>query len=189
MILILQFLLVPDNTGRIAAFLFYILLSLLYGKKSGWARTAVVFLTIVLLNLFPPAGKVLLQIGRFGITEGPLRAGLVRAATFSGMFLLSGIAVRPGLNLPGKAGQFLSEVLGIFTALQTRKNEIRPSSLSESLDDLLISLSVSEDNPPPKTGKTSAGGILLIIILTAVNEGFLLFPFILEKLGILRLSV
>ena len=187
-LLMLQFLLTPGGTGRIAAFGLYIVLALFFGKYRGWGRTTIVFLVITVMNLFPPAGKVILSVGRFNITAGPLKTGMIRAATFSGLFLLSRIAIRPGLNLPGAAGQFVSDVFGLFNTLQNRKGELNPSSPMKSLDNILLSLSLSEEISPEEKSDMTAGGYAVIVISLILNEALLLLPLILEKYDILRLS-
>lgn len=86
-------------------------LALSAGRRLRWLRTGVFFAAVVCFNLAAPGGRVLIEVVGFPITSGALRAGLGKALALSNLLLLSRVAIRRDLELPGTAGALISLTL------------------------------------------------------------------------------
>ncbi|TFG64929.1 MAG: hypothetical protein E4H36_01575 [Spirochaetales bacterium] len=92
----------------------YILLTILLGRGFRLMPNIAVFISITVLNLFSPFGKVLLSLGPFTLTQGALQNGMAKSVTFIGLIYLSRVSVRRDLRFPGKLGSMLARTLGYF---------------------------------------------------------------------------
>jgi heptaprenyl diphosphate synthase len=130
--------------GRTIQFLLFWALVLLAGRKHNPAATLLVILSIVFFNLLFPYGEVLFSLGFFRISSGALEAGLNRAMTLEGLFMLSRLTVRQDLRLPGGFGELTGESFRIFALLTERKNSIRVRDLIAGIDALMLELSAPD---------------------------------------------
>jgi heptaprenyl diphosphate synthase len=159
-----------SELSRFLQFLLFAFLAFLSGKKTNPLVTLLVMAGIVFFNLLAPYGRVLFEWGPFRVTGGALRAGIRRALTLEGLFMLSGACVRPALALPGRIGALLAESLGALGALQKQKAAIKPGHIIEGIDKLLSGL---EPLPRPETPAGAAGGrraggtVLLALMVSA----------------------
>ena len=119
-------------------------------------RTATFFTVVVVFNLLSPAGRVLLTVASLPITVGALALGLERAATLTSLLVLSKLAIRPGLQLPGRLGALTTLTLGYLRellALPVAEMVRRPTA---RLDELLIRLhSAGAERVPPVSAAAS----------------------------------
>ncbi|MDR0601993.1 MAG: Gx transporter family protein, partial [Treponema sp.] len=123
------FLFNPSTVSRAVQFLFFTVLALLSGRKINPLVTLPVMLGIVFFNLLAPYGRVLAEWGFFRVTEGALAAGLGRAVTLEGLFMLSGACIRPGLRFPGGTGALIAESLGVMGTLREKKLSLKPGHI------------------------------------------------------------
>jgi heptaprenyl diphosphate synthase len=130
--------------GRTIQFLLFWALALLAGRKHNPAATLLVILGIVFFNLLFPYGEVLFSLGFFRISSGALEAGLHRAMTMEGLFMLSRLTIRQDLRLPGGFGELTGESFRIFALLTERKNTIRAKNLIAGIDALMLELSAPD---------------------------------------------
>lgn len=88
-------------------------LLLLLIKKRGKYNllpSVVILLSVTIMALFVPFGKVLFTLGSFRITSGALIKGLHRSGILLGMTFISSLAIDRNLRLPGKTGDLVSEI-------------------------------------------------------------------------------
>ena len=123
------------------------------GKKTRPLLTIISFALITICNLFPPAGKILFNLGPLIIAEGSLQRGLQRAVTMEGLIMFSKLMSIP--RLPGKLGNLLYESFGILEQMngiffgskektsgnKTEKRIYKPKELLKKLDSLLCEIS------------------------------------------------
>ena len=107
----------PDTNARIIQFLFFWALAWLSGKKNNPFITVSVIMGIVFFNLLVPYGEVSLSFGPLKITSGALQAGIHRAVTLQGLFMLSRSCIRRDLKFPGAFGEITGESFRIFSNL------------------------------------------------------------------------
>jgi len=142
----------PVVTSRIVLFLFFWFLAWLTGKKNNPLFTFLVILGIVFFNLIIPYGRVLFSIGVFKITAGALIGGINRAVTLEGLIMLSRIAIRPDLKIPGFFGELIGESFRIFSVIMNRKQRITRKNLMGDIDRLMLELSNDNDNDIENNG-------------------------------------
>jgi heptaprenyl diphosphate synthase len=111
----------PDTGGRVIQFLFFCLLVWLTGKKINPLITFTVIAGIIFFNLLVPYGEILFEAGPLVITGGALQAGVHRAFTLEGLFMLSRCCVSSGLSLPGSFGKAVAGSFRIFALLSNEK--------------------------------------------------------------------
>jgi heptaprenyl diphosphate synthase len=127
----------PDVNMRIVQFLFFFFIAWLSGKKINPLITFLVMLAIVFFNLLVPYGELLFTIGQIKITSGALMAGLQRAVTLEGLFMLSRSCIRSDLAFPGAFGKIAGESLRVFSRLTQARNLFTRKNWVETLDGLL----------------------------------------------------
>lgn len=142
--MMLSLLLNPNTYARIVQFLFFFFLAWLSGKRNKLLITLSVMLGIIFFNLLVPYGEVLFSIGPFPVTSGALFAGIRRAVTLEGLFMLSRFSVRKDLALPGGFGEIASESLRIFSNLAGEKKIFIRNNWVQHLDELLLAYSEKE---------------------------------------------
>jgi len=183
----------PVTPLRFVQFLFFWFLCWLAGKKNNPFATVLVFTGIVAFNLIMPYGRVLYSIGTFNITLGALMTGIHRAATLEGLIMLSRLAIRPDLKIPGGFGALVGESFRFFAGiinLMNSKKRVTRKNLIEDIDRLMIDLSgdgaldaatahpLSASSPQPDTeiqtpeypeavpaARTKASGVIILAIV------------------------
>ncbi len=110
-------------------------------------------LTILAFNIFPPQGRELWMIGGFPVTDGALRLGIDRAVTFEGLLLISKVAVRQGLTLPGSLGRTVSATFRTFGLIAARRTRFSLRDSVASIDALMEELEgAADETAEPPTG-------------------------------------
>jgi heptaprenyl diphosphate synthase len=166
------FLFSPSASFGILLFLFYWFLAWLAGKKNNPLFTILIFFGIMLFNLIIPYGKVLFSIGAFKITEGAFWGGIRRAVTLEGLVMLSRIAIRPDLKIPGMFGELIGETFRIFSAIMNQKHRITRKNIIGDIDKLMLEL--SEDTGGMSYAvtpvlRTRPLGLVILIIVTTLS--------------------
>ena len=160
---------------RIAQFLFFCLLALVFGKKINLFATALFMISIVFFHLLAPFGKVLVVLGPLRITQGSLYAGIDKALTVSGLVILSRICVKSDLKLPGTIGSLLGESLRMLELMRERKALIKPKQIISGLDQLLLEMeTINLDdtvNIKEKKQRINVKSILLLISMVLITLG------------------
>ena len=156
------------------ALLVLLLMALVSGtrRRVRWGRSAAFFGAVVGFNLAAPGGRVLLQLGAFPVTEGALNAGLGKALSLMGLLLLSKLAIRRDLELPGRHGRLLSLTLAYVRYLLDANVKLLARDPVGRLDGLLLEAQASVDaQPPPKAAaiRSTAAGITILAALAALH--------------------
>lgn len=123
----------------ICTFCFFILTLLKRGKVL-ILPSILITIGIVFFALLSPAGKVILTIKSFNITQEALYGGLHRAGILVGMVFLSQFSVSPKLHFPGKIGFFLSQMFTYFDALTAQRISLKPGTIIDSIDEKLLKI-------------------------------------------------
>ena len=92
---------------------------------------------VTFFALLTPAGKILLYVYSFPITEGALIEGLHKSAILIGMVFLSQLFVSRRIKLPGKAGAFLKQMFSDFDSLTSKRLSFKKGQIIASLDQRL----------------------------------------------------
>jgi heptaprenyl diphosphate synthase len=167
----------PIPPFRVLQFLFFWFLCWLAGKKNRPLLTILVFVFIVAFNLIVPYGQVLFSIGKFRITFGALMTGIQRAVTLQGLIMLSRLAIRRDLHIPGKFGELLGESLKYYALIMSSRKRITRKNLVGDIDQMMLDL--SEDRPlgavPVETqedtpaARTKAVGFVILAFVTLLS--------------------
>ena len=131
----------PSTPLRVLLFLFFWFLAWLAGKKDNPLLTILVIFGIVAFNLIVPYGRVLFSAGPVKITSGALAAGIHRAVTFEALIMLSRLAIRPDLRIPGFFGGLIGESFRVYALLMNQKRRITRKNLIADIDRLMFELS------------------------------------------------
>jgi heptaprenyl diphosphate synthase len=134
----------PNPYCRVVQFLFFWFLAWMAGKRNNPLVTILIVLGIAAFNLLVPYGRVLFARGMFRITEGALLAGIQRGVTLEGLIMVSRIAIRRDLRLPGSFGKLIGESFRILAFVQERKGAITRKNFVRDIDTLMIDLSGAE---------------------------------------------
>jgi heptaprenyl diphosphate synthase len=148
----------PSTPLRVLLFLFFWFLAALAGKRNNLFLTFSVILGIVAFNLIVPYGRVLFTIGPLKITQGALAAGIHRAVTLEALIMLSRLAIRSDLKIPGLFGELIGESFRVFALLMNQKRRIARKTLIADIDGLLFELS-GDDKIAPGTDSEKVSGI------------------------------
>ncbi len=163
---------------RVLQVLLFAWLATVNGKRIKWVYFVVMVVSITFFHTLNPFGEVLTRVGPYTVTRGALSDGLMRGFTIVGLVFISLFSIRPDLKLPGRLGGLLGRVFWYFERIFASKRRIRVSAVIESVDEVLESLFVpdedgdeSEDaaeNAQEQTSSTFAG-ILFLGFLLAGN--------------------
>lgn len=118
----------------------FLILVLLSGKKILWKNYVILIFFITFFNLLSPWGRILLSLGPFTVTEGALKAGLLKGITFSGLILISLVSIQKGLKIPGKLGGLIGRVFYYFERIFEQKHRIKRHDLIGTLDEILMEI-------------------------------------------------
>jgi heptaprenyl diphosphate synthase len=161
----------PDTCMRLVQFAFFFFIALHQGKKINPLTTFLIMLAIIFFNLLVPYGELLFSIGPLKITYGAFMAGLRRAATLEGLFMLSRFCVRSDLVFPGAFGKIAGESLRVFSRLAETKNLFNRKNWVESLDGLLTGyaqgVTVEIENKSEKNHPLFGRIILALVVILA----------------------
>jgi heptaprenyl diphosphate synthase len=171
----------PSTPLRVLLFLFFWFLAALAGKKNSPFLTLSVILGIVAFNLIVPYGRVLFTVGPLKITQGALAAGIHRAVTLEALIMLSRLAIRSDLRIPGLFGSLIGESFRMFALLMNQKRRITGKTFIADIDSLLFELSgddrtVSEPDPKKtsdadadKSAKTKPAGYVVLVVVVILS--------------------
>lgn len=145
------FLFNPSLEARFIQTLLFISFTFFLGKKVNFLTLLLVSTAIIAFNMLLPHGRIITQWGPLRITEGALVSGIQKALTLEGLILLSRSAIRSDLRLPGFFGSLISDSFRIFEKISELYRGISWKQPIQSIDSLLLQLSVLEEEKPGAT--------------------------------------
>ncbi|MCQ2586165.1 MAG: Gx transporter family protein [Treponema sp.] len=83
--------------------------------------SGIIILSVTVLSLLTPYGKILFTLGKWNITWGAMEAGLLRSGKLCAMVFMSQSAVDKNMKLPGTFGAFMERVFGTVAQLTEEK--------------------------------------------------------------------
>ena len=128
----------------IVAFFFILALIVRRGRLK-ITPSVVIVLSVTIVSLLTPYGKVLFECGSFKITLGAIQEGLKRSGMLVGMVFASRCIISRNTVIPGKIGSFVSRVFFLFDALSSgtkdsSKIKFSRGSVIAQLDERLIEI-------------------------------------------------
>ena len=157
---------IPSTGYRCFQFALLCLLVLLSGKKINFLIMFPIIMFIIVFNLIIPYGRVLFSFGVFKITSGALKAGVHRAFTLQSFVMLSNLAIRRDLKIPGVFGELLCESLHMFSVIMNKKYVIPKKNVLVEIDNLMLELSnVTLPAPDEKIIKTKPAGFVILVFI------------------------
>ncbi len=94
-------------------------------KKIRLLPSIIIILSVTVLSLLTPYGKILFTLGKWNITWGAMEAGLLRSGKLCAMVFMSQSAVDKNMKLPGKFGIFMERVFSTVAQLTEEKVEVK----------------------------------------------------------------
>ena len=171
---------IPSTGYRCFQFVFLCFLALLSGKKINFMIMIPIIMFIIVFNLIIPYGRVLFSLGVFKITSGALKAGVHRAFTLQSFVMLSTLAIRRDLKIPGAFGELLCESLHIFSAIMNKKYTFPKHNVLVEIDNLMLELSdITLPPPDEKIIKTKPiGFVILALVIISSWLPYYVFSFL-----------
>ena len=170
LLIIPSFVFNPGTELRVIQFFFFLLLALIFKKKINVFSMFVVIASIIVFNLFIAHGRVLFSFGFIKVTSGALRAGVHRAITLQGLFLISRVFIKEDLKIPGAFGKLLGASLYFFGRLMSRKIQIKRKNIIINIDNMMLELN---NEPVELTAsykiKTKPAGYLILAVIVILS--------------------
>lgn len=116
------------------------ILCLLLKKKIRIFSTVLLVAAVTFFSILTPEGKVLLELGKFHITQGALLQGIFKGGILVFLQLFSKILISSRIKLPGKAGSFVNTVFAIYEKLTEEKFLVKNSDIVTLIDKRLTDL-------------------------------------------------
>lgn len=131
---------------RVLDAILFLIVAMYSGKKIRPLPGLLLLISVTAAALFVPYGKVLFNIFGLPVTEGALKMGVSRGILLLGLLYLSKFTVVQGLAFPGRQGNGIAKVFFYFERFSENSAKISLKDLPGSLDNLLLSVSVSQNN-------------------------------------------
>lgn len=119
----------------IFVFLSFIISYVLNHGKVKILPSIIIFISIVIVSLFQPNGRLLITCGNFQITENALIMGLNKSGKLIGMVFCSKIILSKKFNMPGLLGSIFGNVVRSFNILTSKKIIFKKNNILKLLDD------------------------------------------------------
>ncbi|UCF95976.1 MAG: hypothetical protein JSV89_12395 [Spirochaetaceae bacterium] len=155
-------------------------LSITTGRRRLVIGSVIFMATTIVVNLFSPLGRIVLQFGPLRITLGALDIGISKATTLVSLLYVSRICVRSSVRLPGILGRYVSQTLDYLNELLSRRERLTRHNLVQRLDDLfegILDFGAQQSSAPPAQIRNTAVGVVTLVSVLVVNWGALFFPF------------
>lgn len=153
-------------------------LQLLSGRKLRLLPPLMLLLSLVLLSLFEPNGKVLFSLGTVAFTEGSLILALQKALRLMSLLAASQCLVASNPKIRGKAGAILLLTLAYFSILSTSFRDTK-GNLTERVDQALMRAAMREETiAVPRKQKRAINTYLfslgtVLVLVVALSSKFL----------------
>lgn len=139
------------------------------GVRLRFWRTFTFFAVVVLFNLATPAGRVVLTVATLPVTSGALMLGLDRATTLTSLLMLSKLAIRSRLRLPGRLGALITLTLGYLRHLLALPVAEMVKQPSRRLDELLVRLYRDHTAAEPRASQEATPAGRTTPVIAAVS--------------------
>jgi hypothetical protein len=149
------------------------------GRRRLVVGSIVFMATTIVVNLFSPAGRVLMRIGPFPVTRDAMEIGISKATTLVSLLYLSRIFVRPSVQLPGVVGRTISLTFGYLNRLLAGRQPLAGRNWVRRLDELFAGIYAGQQDsgrPAPGT-RTTPWGVVVVVSFLVVNWSSVFFPF------------
>ncbi|MFP4364857.1 MAG: hypothetical protein ACLFR1_13425 [Spirochaetia bacterium] len=169
----------PSVSVRAVTALVLFLTAKLLTKRGSWFITLFLWIFIILFHLITPYGRVLFSLGPISVTLGTLRAGVLKAGTYTSLFAVSMLSVRKNISIPGRPGRMVSTVFYYFELLLEEIQTVQRKNLFASLDDMLLrvfSVHPEETNTAEQNQLQSLHVVICTLFL-GIMWGLLLFGY------------
>lgn len=172
----------------------FIAAALLAGKQVRLLPSLIILVSVSILNLISPIGRVMLTFWRFSITSGALYLGIQKGLTLVGLIFLSRATVRPDLAFPGRFGAVISRSFYFFDRINETWESIPKQKMISRLDALLLRIQdpgpsagpqKSADTPGkrearPAAGTTTVRGFILAGLFAAIQWALFFLQYLIE---------
>jgi hypothetical protein len=161
---------------QVGLFLFVVLITgVSPGLRILWT-TLILLGSTVVFNLLTPFGEVLWKSGPILITSGALSAGLFKGLTLVGLMLLSRLAVRRTVVLPGRLGLYISTTVLYLNRMLDVRMPLKGKGLLARLDDLFLSVYHQDQPAIPRLRRQPAiSGVLVVLVFVVGNWALIFF--------------
>jgi hypothetical protein len=149
------------------------------GRRRLVVGSVVFMATTIVVNLFSPAGRVLLRIGPFPVTRDAMEIGISKATTLASLLYLSRTFVRPSVQLPGVVGRTVSLTFDYLNRLVAGRQRLMGRNWARRVDELFAGIYAEQrDAGGPAPGpRTAPCAVVAVVSLLVVNWSSVFFPF------------
>lgn len=139
-VLLLLLLFVEVPTVKAVLFGASLILCVADKQKIHFLNLTIMFIAVVLFNVFPPAGKIIFALGNITITSDALLRGIEKAIILEGMIYISKWTLNAEFNFKSNLGKKINLSIGVFKRLTTFTGEINPKKIIPAIDSILLSI-------------------------------------------------
>lgn len=140
LLLLLLLLFIDILPVRAIIFLASLALCIADKQKIHFINLIIMFVAIILFNLFPPAGKIIFTIFGFNITDLAILRGLEKAVILEGMIYISKWILSAEFKFKTTFGKKIAISLSVFKQLAVYKGEVNPKKIIPTIDAILLSI-------------------------------------------------
>jgi hypothetical protein len=172
------FILIENLWVKAGLYALYFALLFFQSRRINFLSHGIVFLTIVLVNLFVPEGRVVLKLWDLPVTSGAFVSGAEKGLNVLGLLVISQFSIRRGLEFPGAFGRILTKTSGFLESFLEEKKRLPfgggLSRFSEAVDELLVGIwKKSTDEKPVPPLRSAPSYLIVVSILIIINWLFL----------------
>lgn len=109
-------------------------------QRVNFLNLIIMFVAVVLFNLFPPAGKIIFAIDGFIVTSDALLRGIEKAVILEGMLYISKWTLNAEFNFKSNFGKKIALSIKVFRRLTAFSGEINPKKIIPTIDSILLSI-------------------------------------------------
>ncbi len=151
------FWLLQTPLALLLATIYWAWIATLSGRRINFLHFFFFVLSVALLNLYPPTGRVLWDPpGFFVVTSVSLVNALNKSFRLIGVVYLSLASVSPDLELPGKIGFYWKYIFEALNQILQKKEGLSRKNLLTDIDALLLKLEETLWNSPSFEKKKEA---------------------------------
>ncbi|MBI9101088.1 MAG: hypothetical protein JEY99_01640 [Spirochaetales bacterium] len=150
LVIMFGFVLQENLYVRLVQVIVFTLISIFSGRQYKPLPVLIMLLTVTLLNVLSPNGKILFSLGNFTVTSGALERGFFKGLLLAGLIVISRSFISSRLILPGRWGRLLGETFWYFELLTENRGIFNPRNPIRSVDKMLLMLSSKDVGLPKK---------------------------------------
>ena len=133
------FLFIQNPLLKLGITFLYILGFKLFGQKVRLIPNIFLIISIIVINVLSPEGRVLYTFGQFNLTVEALLGGIDKSALLVGLIYLSKILTKEPITIPGYFGELLSKTFFYFNQL-TSGDKVNIKTFIRDIDKKLYEL-------------------------------------------------